>query len=245
MPTYLQTAERIAGAGQIRSFLDLGAGVGMYTRAAEELGLDAHYVEIDEQAVARARDELGLRSVMQADIQSLDSHPSGPFDLVLSRHTIEHLLEPARFASNLSRLVAPRKVVVLETPNAENLEQWAHPGIFRHYWRILGEANPDLPGWRRAATVAARPLSAATPPKHVYGFTAGSLSELLARHGFEVRETVVTVAGDPIFDPLYFRNTGGGGMRGRLYRRFERGAGSIVRALGRGSRLIVFAQRMA
>jgi hypothetical protein len=53
-------------------------------------------------------------------------------------------------------------------------------------------------------------------PKHVYGFIAGSLSDLLTRHGFEVREAVVTVAGDPLFDQLYVRNTNRGGVRGRV-----------------------------
>jgi 2-polyprenyl-3-methyl-5-hydroxy-6-metoxy-1,4-benzoquinol methylase len=243
---YLEIVEDIVGRGCARSFLDVGAGVGMYTKAAESLGLEPYYVEIDEQALAFARDRLELPNVLRADIQQLSDHPDGPFDIVLSRHTIEHLLDPGRFAANLSRLVAPGKVLVLETPNAANVEQWAHPRMFAFHWGALSRNNPSLSPPRRLVKALGKPLSAATPPKHLYGFDRRNLTMLLERNGFRVRETVVTVAGDPVFDPLYYLD-GGRPPRsalGRVYRLYERAAGALVRRAGRGSRLIVFAQRI-
>ena len=242
---YLEIIEGIVGRGGARRFLDVGAGVGMYTKAAESLGVDAYYVEIDEQALIFARDRLELPHVLRADIQELSEHPDGPFDVVLSRHTIEHLLDPARFVANMARLVAPGKVLVLETPNAANVEQWAHPRMFGFHWTELARENPDLSAPRRLSKALGKPLSTATPPKHLYGFDRRNLTMLLERNGFHVQETVVTVAGDPVFDPLYYLDVGlrARNAIGRAYRLYERAASSLVRRAGRGSRLVVFAQR--
>jgi SAM-dependent methyltransferase len=202
-------------------------------------------VEIDDQAVAFARDELGLRSILQADVQAVVEHEAGPFDLVLGRHVIEHLREPDSFVANLANLTAPGGVLVLETPNADNWEQWAHPAMFSQRWRTMSRENPDLSAGRRLTKSLAKPLSAATPPKHLWGFRERHLRVLLARHGFAVRKTVTTVAGDPVFDPLYYHASRRDRPRDRVYRLYERATSPLIRALGKGSLLVVFAQQTA
>lgn len=240
---YLDIAKDVNGGAPTTKFLDLGAGIGLYSKAAEDLGCEAHMVEIDDQAAAFARETLGLRNIVQADVQSVAEHPARPFDLVLSRHVIEHLREPDSFVANLAELTAPGKVLVLETPNADNWEQWAHPAMFRNHWRTLTRENPELSVGSRLARSVAKPLSAAAPPKHLWGFTEHHLAVLLERHGFVLRKAVATVAGDRVFDPLYYHDGRRRRARDRVYRLYERATSPLIRAIGKGSRLVVFAQR--
>lgn len=71
-----------------RSILDVGCGLGMYVRAMGRFSGDVHGVDIDEEKVAQASQD--LPNVRVAPAENLP-YPDGRFDVVLSHEVIEHV----------------------------------------------------------------------------------------------------------------------------------------------------------
>jgi SAM-dependent methyltransferase len=71
-----------------RSILDVGCGLGMYVRALRRFSQDVHGVDIDEEKVAEASQE--LPNIRVAPAEDLP-YPGGRFDVVLSHEVIEHV----------------------------------------------------------------------------------------------------------------------------------------------------------
>lgn len=71
-----------------RSILDVGCGLGMYVRALRRFSQDVHGVDIDEEKVAEASQE--LPNIRVAPAEDLP-YPDGRFDVVLSHEVIEHV----------------------------------------------------------------------------------------------------------------------------------------------------------
>jgi 2-polyprenyl-3-methyl-5-hydroxy-6-metoxy-1,4-benzoquinol methylase len=73
-----------------RTILDVGCGLGMYVRAMHRFSQDVHGVDIDEEKVVEASQE--LPNIRVAPAESLP-FPDGMFDVVLSHEVIEHVAD--------------------------------------------------------------------------------------------------------------------------------------------------------
>lgn len=71
-----------------RAILDVGCGLGMYVQAFRRFSQDVHGVDIDEEKVAEASQELPNIGVAPAEDLP---YPDGRFDVVLSHEVIEHV----------------------------------------------------------------------------------------------------------------------------------------------------------
>jgi SAM-dependent methyltransferase len=71
-----------------RAILDVGCGLGKYVQAFRRFSQDVHGVDIDEEKVAEASQELPNIGVAPAEDLP---YPDGRFDIVLSHEVIEHV----------------------------------------------------------------------------------------------------------------------------------------------------------
>ncbi len=106
---------------------DLGCGRGEWleilTRAVDRVqGVDAH-----PAMVAQCR-EHGLEAERQDLVEWLETQPDNTLDLITAFHVIEHLeFDPlSRMIAQMFRVLAPGGIIMLETPNPENLHVAAH-----------------------------------------------------------------------------------------------------------------------
>jgi 2-polyprenyl-3-methyl-5-hydroxy-6-metoxy-1,4-benzoquinol methylase len=150
-----------------RRLLDVGSSHGAYVALMRELGWDAHGIELDADAVARAR-EAGL-PVRQGTMADLRPEIDGEFDFVTIGHVIEHAHDPIASLQAVRRVLSPGGKLWLATPNLRSLGC----RVFGSRWRALD------------------------PPRHLVLFTPESLNAALQRAGFRDISMVRPVASSP------------------------------------------------
>jgi O-antigen chain-terminating methyltransferase len=102
--------------------LDLGCGRGEWLELLGESGFDARGVDLDEGMLAACR-ERGLAAQHGDALAALRAQPDGSLALVSAFHLVEHLpfdLVRELIAEAL-RALRPGGLLVMETPNPENL----------------------------------------------------------------------------------------------------------------------------
>lgn len=139
-----------------RTFIDVGCSLGYAVAAATKAGLDACGIEMDADAVARAKQEFGAEKFRVVDVREIAA-AGEKYDIVHCSEVIEHAIDPASFAAALAQLVAPGGVLFLTTPDA------GHPRVPRAFTT-----------WNEVQ-----------PPKHLHLFTKAGMRALFGRLGFK------------------------------------------------------------
>ncbi len=105
-----------------RSALDIGSGRGEWLEILQENGWQAVGVDSNESMVSSA-DQQGLRTVRGDALEFLQKQSSCSFGLVTAFHVVEHVDRGylARLLYEIERVLTPGGMVILETPNPENL----------------------------------------------------------------------------------------------------------------------------
>ena len=94
--------------------LDVGAGDGEFVARMRREGWDAHGVEPDPNAVARARQRYGVELTI-GTVE--DVPPSERFDAITLDNVIEHVPDPLTTLACCAQLLAAGGVLVILTPN--------------------------------------------------------------------------------------------------------------------------------
>jgi SAM-dependent methyltransferase len=166
-----------------RRLLDVGAGFGQTIAAARRRGWEAIGIESAARYVEEATRRLGdgfVHGTLDEDSTIFAPHS---FDVVTLSGVLEHLHHPNRVLRGVRRVLRPGGILYAEVPNETGL------------YFAAGNAWCRLNG--RDWTVN---LSPTFSPFHVLGFSCGSLSALMGKHGFEVRRLKIH-AGDSIMKP--------------------------------------------
>ena len=112
----------LAVAFQTPKALDLGCGRGEWLEVLSDSGFDAIGVDLNEGMLAACQ-ERGLKGQLGDALSTLKGLPSESLALVSAFHLVEHL--PFESAQNLVqealRVLVPGGLLLLETPNSENL----------------------------------------------------------------------------------------------------------------------------
>jgi O-antigen chain-terminating methyltransferase len=102
--------------------LDLGCGRGEWMELLRDWGFDTHGVDLDDGMLAACRD-IGLRVTRGDALEYLRALPDGSQAIVSAFHVVEHIpfdgLE--QLVTESLRVLRPGGLLVLETPNPENL----------------------------------------------------------------------------------------------------------------------------
>ena len=144
--------ERYAGPGRL---LDVGCGPGFLLPVAARRGWRAFGADLNEWAVAHARDELGL-DVRRGGLEDLALEP-GALDAITMLDLIEHVPDGGAILAAAAGAVRPGGAIAILTPDAGSLPS-----------RALGARWPEV---RR-------------PGEHSVLYSVAGLSALLRRHGF-------------------------------------------------------------
>jgi SAM-dependent methyltransferase len=116
-----------------RRVLDAACGEGYGSALLARAGGDVLGVDIEPAAVAHARARYagvpGLR-FEAGDATALDALPEAGFDLIVSFETLEHVQAHERLLDGFARLLAPRGLLLISTPDK------------RTYTDLTGEQNP-------------------------------------------------------------------------------------------------------
>lgn len=124
----------------------------------QEQGWSVEGVELDKQAVERAKEQ-GY-TVYEGDIQDPvfdDKH----YDAIIAIAVLEHVENPNRFVDRLYQLLSPGGIVLLQLPNPGSLNAYVS-AFSSHGWDMYGE------------------------PGHVFHYKKHHLTQLLKKHGFDV-----------------------------------------------------------
>ena len=108
--------------------LDVGFGRAHFMWSLQSLGADVHGIELDDAAIAIAR-ELGLTSVRKATIDECAG--DAPYDLIVLNDVVEHPLAPMKLLHACANLLAPGGVLLIWTPNGAAARGAEAPVTFR------------------------------------------------------------------------------------------------------------------
>ncbi|WP_299313373.1 class I SAM-dependent methyltransferase [uncultured Halomonas sp.] len=122
---YLPQLQQARACGE--RALDLGCGRGEWLQMLEEHGFKAHGVDLNATMAAHCRAQ-GLEVVEDDLLEVLKAQPDGSHALISAFHIAEHLPFDVLYATvaEAGRVLAPGGVLIIETPNPENVLVGSH-----------------------------------------------------------------------------------------------------------------------
>lgn len=161
----LAAFERILGAGR-RRLLEIGSGPGFFLKTAQERGWTVRGIEPSRQASAHAR-ALGVE-VAEGFFNAETAPTLGRYDAIHLNNVLEHTPAPIELVRLARECLEPGGLICIGVPNDFSPLQIA-----------AAKANHIGDWW-------------IAPPHHLNYFDFASLSDLLTRLGFDVRERMTS-----------------------------------------------------
>lgn len=142
-----------ARRGEAPRLLDFGCGDGGFVRLAAGFGFDAHGVDFSASRRTQAECS-GVELV--SDLDQWQREERGTVDAVTMIEVLEHLVDPVGALRNLTSVLEPGGVLLVEVPDCSDMDAPRDFGEFNHL----------------------------NPLEHVNAFTPETLEQLCARAGF-------------------------------------------------------------
>lgn len=110
------------------TLLDVGAGLGYYSKAFAKEGYAVTYIDGDYESYSFARKhQRGIQNFFCEDILEYLLKNEDKYDVIFCRHVIEHAYEPRELVDLLLSHLTERGIVILETDNNKSSEILLHP----------------------------------------------------------------------------------------------------------------------
>ena len=169
------------------TLLDLGGGLGYYSKAFEEAGFSVVLVEQDPVSAKFAREVLNLRTWRKSNEEFFRNNQK-KFDIVFLRHVIEHSTSPGTLLNEVKNCLTDGGILIIETDNNAGIELLFRPGTTRFYLNLY--RSSFLP-CSYFSLIKRRPF-AVDPPRHLYGFRISNLSQMLRKNQLVPIELIET-----------------------------------------------------
>jgi 2-polyprenyl-3-methyl-5-hydroxy-6-metoxy-1,4-benzoquinol methylase len=180
-----------------KSFVDFGGGLGYYSKAALNFGLNSILVEKDPVSVDFAKNKLELTNIIQKNLHEFINESSIKYDFVFFRHVIEHVTDPADIIRGISSLLKKDGILIIETDNNAGIEILFQKGTKRFYRDLYDNSYKNI---TFASLLRKRPF-ALDPPRHLFAFRMANLSSLITSCNFDIIKTNHYRLGHPIYWP--------------------------------------------
>jgi SAM-dependent methyltransferase len=125
--------------------VEIGAGFGVFSRAARNAGFDVTAIEMDQRSVGYLETVVGVRAINSArPEEALRALP--PSRVLAMWHSIEHLPQPWQVLERAAANLEPGGLLVVATPNPQALQfrllgsRWAHLDAPRHLFLLPASA---------------------------------------------------------------------------------------------------------
>lgn len=138
--------------------LEIGCANGWFLKGLKDRGYATKGIEMSAEASAYAKKVLGL-DVTCGSIMDIELGED-KYDCIFSWMVLEHLHDPSAIIKKIRRALKDGGVFVFSVPNVNSLEA----RLFGKYWY-----NIDV-------------------PRHLYHFSVTSISAILERNGFSVKQ---------------------------------------------------------
>ena len=100
--------------------LDIGCGVGVFPKLADELGAEVYAVDLAEEAIRYARENYELTNALVGTIDDVPPEWQN-FDVITSFETLEHIDKPRELAEKIYKCLKPGGYFIMGVPNADRL----------------------------------------------------------------------------------------------------------------------------
>lgn len=94
--------------------LDVGCGLGLYVQRFQDLGAEAHGVDLDPERVARAQ---AISPHIRVGSAEALPYPEGSFDLVFANEVLEHVQDDRLAVRECYRVLRPGGYLAIFVPN--------------------------------------------------------------------------------------------------------------------------------
>ena len=150
--------------GSGRRWVEIGAGLGKLSYIASHKGFDVTITDMDNDALAFARDVMGIQQTHVGDLSTLQL-PTASFDVAVLNHVLEHVTDLFGTLSTVRGLLRPGGTIYIGVPNIEN---WGY-----RLYRLAAFIRGNIPG-------------IVDGMEHTFAFTPTTLRRCLERAGFRV-----------------------------------------------------------
>lgn len=106
--------------------LEVGSGLGHLVGQLED-SFETYGMDLNHWAVKQSKPVIHKTSLETASAQELP-YADGAFDVVIIKHIVEHLPDPAKALNEIGRVLQPGGILILATPNLGSLlKPWKGP----------------------------------------------------------------------------------------------------------------------
>lgn len=193
-----------------KSFLDLGGGNGLFSYVFEKvLNGTSTYIDRDPQSYDFVKNTLKISNVILGNVDNITTLVgSKKYDLIYSRHMIEHLFDPFLLIKKSLQLLRPKGVAIFQCPNGASLEYLAYTDSnLWHRFNNICKSTPCSKAWLFWNFINGNILHGIDPPRHLWALTEKGISSWAQRYGYNL-DIFTTHLGDLPFSPGYLRKKG-------------------------------------
>ena len=140
MPIYATIESTLIELKAHGRLLDFGAGKGQFTRRLHASG---RFSSVDAIDILDRPIDLPSPIVWQtSDLNSPSAYADCSFDVIVASEVIEHLENPRAVVREWKRLLKPKGLVVMSTPNNENIRSFISLWFRGNFWAFSDSSYP-------------------------------------------------------------------------------------------------------